>query len=238
MKLESAQSQSENPSPQFKECPKHPGVADGKCKICEQEDRNDRRVKYLKIPPRVFDWRKKFEDGHPAKSLNETWEDVIKKHGAIILTGPRGIGKSAWACSKLFENKLCYEIKGCNWDGRFPLQGKEGCLFTSLIGMVGNIRATWNGNGDEREAIKEYSEYPLLVVDEVGVQARSENEKVLLYEVLVSRYENYRPTILTTNLDPSNKQGELELTACIGTRVWDRLMGGWINCNNWPRCRE
>ena len=110
-------------------------------------------------------------------------------------------------------------------------------VFISLVSLIGEIRSTWNGNGDEREKIREYTEMPLLVVDEVGVQSRSENERLLLYEILVSRYENLKATILTTNLNAATAEGKKELIDCIGARVWDRIMGGWVDCSSWPRCR-
>jgi DNA replication protein DnaC len=104
--------------------------------------------------------------------------------------------------------------------------------------MIRDIRRTWGGDGKEQEVMDYYAKVPLLVVDEVGVQARSENEKLLLYEILVTRYEYFKPTILTTNLDASTSAGLKELVDCIGARVWDRIMGGWVDCKSWPRCRE
>jgi DNA replication protein DnaC len=150
--------------------------------------------------------------------LDAAWKDLSKKHGAVTLTGARGIGKSAWACRVLFLNRQGY--------------------FTSLIAMIREIRQTWDGIGSEKDVMDFYCETPILVVDEVGVQTRSENEKLLLYEILVNRYEYFRPTILTTNLDAGNPRGRKELIDCIGARVWDRIMGGWVDCSAWPRCRE
>ncbi len=173
----------------------------------------------LGIPPRVFDPKKSFAAGHPAHDLTRTWRMVNDREGAVLLSGPMGIGKSAWACSQLYESE-----KG---------------IFISLLRMVRNIRATWK-DGAERTEAREMEIYMgpgILVLDDVGVQAGSENERNLVYEILMHRYNHSLETILTTNLNPVSKEGKEELERCLGQRIVDRIIGGLVSCGNWQRVR-
>lgn len=61
------------------------------------------------------------------------------------------------------------------------------------------------------------SSIDLLVIDEVGVQRGSDDEKATLTDVINQRYRDMRPTILLTNL-PGNDLKEL-----LGPRVMSRL---------------
>ena len=65
--------------------------------------------------------------------------------------------------------------------------------------------------------IDKYINKKLLILDEVGVQMGTEAEKLLIYEVINGRYENYRPTILISNLSFK------EMENYIGARSIDRL---------------
>lgn len=68
--------------------------------------------------------------------------------------------------------------------------------------------------------IKRHTQPDLLIIDEVGVQFGSDAEKLILFEVINTRYESMKPTILISNL-ALNK-----LAGFIGERVIDRMKDG------------
>ena len=72
----------------------------------------------------------------------------------------------------------------------------------------------------EAEVIRIYTDPELLIIDEVGVQFGSEAEKLILFEIINTRYERMMPTILISNLPKD------ELSAFIGERVIDRMNDG------------
>ena len=59
-----------------------------------------------------------------------------------------------------------------------------------------------------------------MIIDEVGVQFGSEAEKLIMFEIINTRYERMKPTILISN------QTKEELAAFIGERVLDRMSDG------------
>ncbi|EJF3060091.1 ATP-binding protein, partial [Escherichia coli] len=59
-----------------------------------------------------------------------------------------------------------------------------------------------------------------LIIDEVGVQFGSDAEKLIMFEIINTRYEYMKPTILISN------QSKDELSAFIGERVIDRMNDG------------
>jgi hypothetical protein len=228
---ESTKNQNESGSQLSKPCSIHPNELSkyddrpgfnywARCPVCVAEWETIAKFKRLGIPQRVFQVDKKFAAGHPSEKLNLNWRDTTKKFGAVIMTGPKGIGKSAWACARLFE--------------------KDEGYFIRLIELIAKIRLCWDPKSEIREedVFEHFCNLPLLVVDEVGSQMKTENERLLISRVLVYRYENYLDTILTSNLDLNEKESRQEFEACLGDMVTDRIMGGWVDCKDWPRCRE
>ena len=51
----------------------------------------------------------------------------------------------------------------------------------------------------------------------MGIQAGTDNEKAVLFDVVDRRYSEKRPTIFVTNLDADG------LHEFVGDRIWDRL---------------
>lgn len=92
-------------------------------------------------------------------------------------------------------------------------------LFTTVIRAIRRIKDTWGkaSNETETQAIETLVYPDLLILDEVGVQFGSDTEKMILFDVLNSRYEKRRPTLLLSNLTLD------EVKAFLGERVFDRL---------------
>ena len=124
----------------------------------------------------------------------------------MILTGKPGTGKTHLACALLFEAKK----KGYS------------AFFINVRKLFRAVRDTWREGAAESESqvIDRYVDLDLLVIDEVGVQAKSENEQHILYDILNGRYENAKPTIILSN------ETLPEIKQIIGERAYDRLREG------------
>lgn len=93
--------------------------------------------------------------------------------------------------------------------------------YTALFTMINNFKRSWGTKEVNEEAImKLYTEPDLLVIDEIGVQFKSQTEQVYLMNIVNTRYENLRPTIMIANLD------EEKLIETVGAQVVDRFYEG------------
>jgi len=101
--------------------------------------------------------------------------------------------------------------------------------------LIRTVRDTWRRDSDasEIEAIRTFSAPDLLILDEVGIQAGSENERQILFDVLNERYETRKSTLLLTNLSVG------ECKHYLGERVFDRMRedGGEFVAFDWDSYR-
>lgn len=138
-----------------------------------------------------------------AQKFVENWAETRRQGTSLILTGGPGTGKTHLACgiaAALIE------------------QHYATVLFLTVLEALRSIKATYNRESEisEQEAIDNLSAPGLLILDEIGVQLGTEHEKMLLFDVLNSRYQECRPTILLSNLSGA------DLEQYLGQRVMDR----------------
>ena len=199
------------------------------CPCCTEEETSRALYGQLCIPPRFRGKRiETFETATPdqvkAKEFFSDYarnlDECIRQGRSVIMTGKPGTGKTHLACGLL---EAAHKA------------GKTG-LFTSVAKIVRKVRESWRGHGGmtEDEAIQAFVSVDLLVVDEVGVQAGSENEQQILFAVLNGRYEEMRPTIVISNL------GLDGVKKYLGERAFDRLRenGGRALQFNWESKRS
>lgn len=172
----------------------------------------------------------------------------------LLLNGDCGVGKSYIlnAFKNSLQQKILYreifktiyedvEICLLNENGKtrmckqkyiFPDVIKDNvkvCMI-NIYDMVKDLRSVYN------KQIPEHSyreEFDLLILDELGIQYGTINEKQLIYEVVNYRYENNLPIFCISNCKSLNEIGEL-----IGQRNFDRLINSKtkifrLNGNTW-----
>ena len=147
--------------------------------------------------------RKRIQSLSVCKSYYDNFYDIKNTGSSLFLCGNFGTGKTHLAIAIL--NEL---IKSETGSGKY----------TTTLRMIRDIRSSYRGGKySEQEIIDRYVNYPLLILDEIGVQFGTEGEKILLFEVINGRYENYKPSILISNLSIKGIENYL------GERAIDRL---------------
>ena len=146
-------------------------------------------------------------------------EYINRRSGGFIFAGTSGTGKNHLACA--IANEL--------------LQLRRSVVVITMAELMLKIRDSYRRDAEvsETEIIRYLSSVDLLVIDELGIQHNSNNERVMLNRIIDERYTQELPTGILTNL-----QSE-ELVKTLGRAAIDRIMenGKWITFN-WPSYRS
>lgn len=135
------------------------------------------------------------------------WPERLQKGGGLVMCGKPGTGK----------NHLALAI------ARHAItEHQSSAVFTTALKIAREYKSTWSKGSSrtEDEVIRYFTKPDLLIIDEVGVQFGSDAEKLIMFEIINTRYERMKPTILISN------QTREELAAFIGERVLDRMSDG------------
>lgn len=129
---------------------------------------------------------------------------------SFAMYGPPGTGKTFAA--------VCV-AKEASWNRFIP-------AYVTVSSLAREVRSTFRRGSEESEEsiLKKYSEFGLLVVDEIGAGTGSDHERAMFTDVISERYNAKRPTILISNLDLN------DFKEALGERVTDRMSedGGFI----------
>jgi DNA replication protein DnaC len=139
-----------------------------------------------------------------SETYADQFDDVLATGRSALFIGKPGTGKTHLAAGIGL---------------RIMSRQSRSVLFTTVIRAIRRVKDTWgkSSNETETQAIETLVYPDLLILDEVGVQFGSDTEKMILFDVLNSRYEKRRPTLLLSNLTLD------EVKAFLGERVFDRL---------------
>jgi len=135
------------------------------------------------------------------------WPERLQKGGGLVMCGKPGTGK----------NHLALAI------ARHAItEHQSSAVFTTALRIARAYKSTWSKGAEntEDDVIRYFTKPDLLIIDEVGVQFGSDAEKLIMFEIINTRYERMKPTILISN------QTKEELAAFIGERVLDRMSDG------------
>lgn len=88
--------------------------------------------------------------------------------------------------------------------------------FGTFQAHLDNIKKEFDTSG-QRRYLDEIRGVPMLVIDDLGQERRTDWTKSVLYDVVNYRYEHLLPMVMTTNLRPD------DFANYCGTAVWSRL---------------
>lgn len=178
----------------------------------------------LRFQSRTFDNYQADNEGQAralrkARAYADGWQNSVAAGTSLIFSGNAGTGKTHLACA--IANQLI-------------AQGVS-AVFTTVSDAMRAIKRTYDAGSQltELQAIQAFVDPGLLILDEVGANRGTEYEVQLVFDIINKRYENCRPTIILTNLDPE------ALRQCLGERVVDRLRegGGKLVAFTWESFR-
>ena len=154
-----------------------------------------------------------------AQTFADEFDSVMQTGRSAIFCGKPGTGKTHLAVGIALV----------------AMSRNRTALFTTVMRAIRRVKDAWRKDADESESdiIRQLVEPDLLILDEVGVQFGSEFERNLMFDILNERYENHRPTLLISNLNPA------DVKAFLGERVYDRLRedGGMVIPFDWNSYR-
>lgn len=179
------------------------------CPFCHAVELFRKEMKTALIPTRFIEktldnfqatneWQAKAKA--KVKHYIDNLEQFADQGRSLIFLGNVGTGKTHLAVSLLKA---------------FLQKGGSG-VFLSVSDLILDIRDSW-GKGSAREKIELYASADLLVLDEVGVQAGTDNERQILFSIINRRYNEVKPTVLISNLDIH------AFKTFVGKRIFDRL---------------
>ena len=149
---------------------------------------------------RTFDnFKVEYQPEAYAKAYEYAKDFEDNRGNGLMMIGNAGTGKTHLAAAITH-----YVIE------EFGATVKFGC-FTDILTDIKKSFST------DEDIVRQLKEVPLLVIDDLGKERQSEWSDSILYEVINSRYEDYMPTIITTNLNPK------QLEARFGEAILSRL---------------
>ena len=98
------------------------------------------------------------------------------------------------------------------------IDDKTVCMIR-LIELMRKLKDTWRRDSEvtEQKVIDYYGLIDLLIIDEVGIQFGSDAEKMFMFDIINTRYDNLKPTLMISNLSLDN------IRKALGEQVVDRL---------------
>lgn len=131
------------------------------------------------------------------------FDSVLKTGRSVILCGLPGTGKTHIAIGI----------------GLHVINNGHSVVFNTVQRIMRRFKESWRKESDDSETrvMEELTMPDLLIIDEIGVQFGSDFEKNAMFDILNTRYENRRPTIMLSNLT------QKEVNLFLGDRVFDRL---------------
>lgn len=186
------------------------------CKINERKEyeikmrkeMQDRARKVCFAETNMWNWT--FEnDNKKNKQLSDAMEtyafkfdEFLKKGQGLLLWGSVGTGKTYYAAC--IANRLID-------------QGYK-ALMTSVSKLTNQIQSTFDG---KQELIDDLNRYHLLVIDDLGIERKTEYMQEMMFNIIDARYRSGLPLIVTTNIKIDEFKNPEEL-AC--KRIYDRVL--------------
>ena len=138
-----------------------------------------------------------------ARRYVQHWEELRKNSTGLLLWGDVGTGKSF--------------IAGCIANAL--LDKGVPVIMTNFARLLNKLTDMYAG--DRNAYIDSFKRYPLMIIDDLGVERNSEFAREQVFGVIDSRYRSELPMIVTTNLTLEELQHPEDLSR---SRIYDRIL--------------
>lgn len=119
-----------------------------------------------------------------AERYAQSFENMDRAKNGLFILGDIGVGKTHLAAA--IANRL--------------IQTGRPVICMTMIDMLARIKATYDKKEiSEGEILRIYETTPLLIIDDMGKEPPTEWGVSKIYTIINSRYEGYKPTIVTSN---------------------------------------
>ena len=180
----------------------------------EEEERtrlHHEKVRRLKLQG-FTDWAMQnwtFENDHGqnpqmqlARRYVNHWPEMREKNVGLLLWGGVGTGKS-YTAGCIANALMEQEVAVC---------------MTNFARIMNELNSTFAGRN---EVVDKLCSYPLLVIDDFGMERGTEYALEQIYNIIDSRYRSRKPLIVTTNLTLTELKNPQDTAHA---RIYDRLL--------------
>ncbi len=157
--------------------------------------------------PAMLDWKFENDNGRSPQMCHahryvEQWQTMRAENLGLFLWGGVGTGKSFLAgciANALMEQEV-------------PVR------MTSFARILNELNSSFSGRN---EVVDKLCRYPLLIIDDFGMERGTEYALEQIYNIVDSRYRSRKPLIVTTNLTLNEIQHPQDTAHA---RIYDRLL--------------
>ncbi len=138
-----------------------------------------------------------------AKQFVKNWDTFRSKSMGLLFWGNVGTGKSY--------------IAGCIANAL--LDKGVPVMMTNFARLLNKLTDMYSG--DRNAYIDSFNAYPLLIIDDLGIERNSEFAREQVFHIIDSRYRSQLPMIVTTNLTVKELKDPEDLARA---RIYDRVL--------------
>ena len=196
---------------------RHPAECDCQRAAREKQQAAESRQKHLEkvedlkrrgfTDPAMRNWTFEHDNGKcpqmsKAHLYVEHWEQMRENNYGLLLWGKVGTGKSYFAgciANALMEQEISVRM-------------------TNFSAILNDLTASFEGRN---EYIERLCRFPLLILDDFGMERGTEYGLEQVYNVIDSRYRSRKPLIVTTNLSLTELQNPQDTAHA---RIYDRVL--------------
>lgn len=138
-----------------------------------------------------------------AENYVAQWPQMLSSGSGLLFWGSVGTGKTYLAAC--IANAL--------------LDRGTAVLMTSFSRMLGAIPGP--ASGEQTGTVDQWMQYPLLIIDDLGIERDTPYTMELLYRIIDARYRSGKPMVITTNLTMQELENPDTLEK---KRIYDRIL--------------
>lgn len=174
----------------------------------ERQEENNRKRIVCFSETNMIDWTFENDDRKNPKisdamiRYTENFPQFLKEGKGLLLHGTVGTGKTF--CAACIANRL--------------IDNGYSALMTNFARLINKIQGMYEG---KQEYIDSLNRYSLLVIDDLGIESKSEYRQEMVFNIIDSRYRAGLPFIITTNLTADEIKKPQDLAY---SRVFDRII--------------